>query len=92
MERLRPLEVELAAKVKKAFPSMELVRMVSSGTEAVISAIRVARGYTRKDKILKFEGATTAMETVCSSRQAPGLPPSVFLTAWAFRRTWPSIP
>ncbi len=50
------LEVELAAKVKKAFPSMELVRMVSSGTEAAISAIRVARGYTRRDKILKFEG------------------------------------
>jgi len=50
------LEVELAAKVKRAFPSMELIRMVSSGTEAVISAIRVARGYTRKDKILKFEG------------------------------------
>jgi glutamate-1-semialdehyde 2,1-aminomutase len=50
------LEVELAAKVKKAFPSMELLRMVSSGTEAVISAIRVARGFTRKDKILKFEG------------------------------------
>lgn len=51
-----PLEVELAARVKKAFPSMELVRMVSSGTEAVISAIRVARGFTRRDKILKFEG------------------------------------
>jgi len=42
--------------VKKAFPSMELVRMVSSGTEAVMSAIRVARGYTGRDKILKFEG------------------------------------
>jgi len=51
-----PLEVELAIKVKKAFPSMELVRMVSSGTEAVISAIRVARGHTGRDKILKFEG------------------------------------
>jgi glutamate-1-semialdehyde 2,1-aminomutase len=50
------LEVELAAKVKKAFPSMELMRMVSSGTEAVMSAIRLARGYTGKDKILKFEG------------------------------------
>jgi len=50
------LEVELAARVKKAFPSMELVRMVSSGTEAVMSAIRVARGYTGRDKILKFEG------------------------------------
>jgi glutamate-1-semialdehyde 2,1-aminomutase len=51
-----PLEVELAIKVKKAFPSMELVRMVSSGTEAVMSAIRVARGYTGRDNILKFEG------------------------------------
>jgi glutamate-1-semialdehyde 2,1-aminomutase len=50
------LEVELAAKVKKAFPSMELVRLVSSGTEAVMSAIRLARGYTGRDKILKFEG------------------------------------
>jgi len=51
-----PLEVELATRVKKAFPSMEMVRMVSSGTEAVMSAIRVARGYTGRDKILKFEG------------------------------------
>jgi glutamate-1-semialdehyde 2,1-aminomutase len=50
------LEVELASKVKKAFPSMELVRMVSSGTEAVMSAIRVARGYTGRTKIIKFEG------------------------------------
>jgi glutamate-1-semialdehyde 2,1-aminomutase len=51
-----PLEVELAAKVKKAFSSIELIRMVSSGTEAVMSAIRVARGYTGRDKIVKFEG------------------------------------
>ncbi|MDP2971093.1 MAG: glutamate-1-semialdehyde 2,1-aminomutase, partial [Deltaproteobacteria bacterium] len=51
-----PLEVELAMRVRKAFPSMELVRMVSSGTEAVMSAIRVARGYTGRNKILKFEG------------------------------------
>ena len=50
------LEVELALKVKKAFPSMELIRMVSSGTEAVMSATRLARGYTGRDKILKFEG------------------------------------
>ncbi len=51
-----PLEVELAAKVKRAFPSIEMVRMVNSGTEAVMSAIRVARGYTGRDKIIKFEG------------------------------------
>ena len=50
------LEVELASKVKKAFPSMEKVRMVSSGTEAAMSAIRAARGYTGRAKILKFEG------------------------------------
>ncbi|MCX8117061.1 MAG: glutamate-1-semialdehyde 2,1-aminomutase [Desulfobacterota bacterium] len=50
------LEVELAMKVKKAFPSIEMVRMVSSGTEAVMSAIRVARGFTGREKILKFEG------------------------------------
>jgi glutamate-1-semialdehyde 2,1-aminomutase len=51
-----PLEVELAYRVMKAFPSMELVRMVSSGTEAVMSAIRVARGYMGRPKIIKFEG------------------------------------
>lgn len=51
-----PLEVELAMRVRKAFPSMEMMRMVSSGTEAVMSAIRVARGYTGRNKILKFEG------------------------------------
>jgi glutamate-1-semialdehyde 2,1-aminomutase len=50
------LEIDLATKVKKAFPSMELVRMVSSGTEAVMGAIRVARGYTGRAKIIKFEG------------------------------------
>lgn len=51
-----PLEIDLAVRVKKAFPSMELIRMVSSGTEAGMGAIRVARGYTGRDKILKFEG------------------------------------
>ena len=50
------LEITLAKMVKKAFPSIELVRMVSSGTEATMSAIRIARGYTRRDKIVKFEG------------------------------------
>ncbi|MDD5433909.1 MAG: glutamate-1-semialdehyde 2,1-aminomutase [Nitrospira sp.] len=50
------LEVKLAGMVNKAFPSMELVRMVSSGTEATMSAIRLARGYTGRDKIIKFEG------------------------------------
>jgi glutamate-1-semialdehyde 2,1-aminomutase len=50
------LEVTLAKMVKKAFPSIEMVRMVSSGTEATMSAIRAARGFTNRDKILKFDG------------------------------------
>lgn len=50
------LEVALATMVRQAYPNMEQVRMVSSGTEATMSAIRLARGYTGRDKILKFEG------------------------------------
>jgi len=49
-------EVEMAGTITRAFPSMEQVRMVSSGTEAAMSAIRLARGYTGREKILKFEG------------------------------------
>ena len=49
-------EIHLAQKVKSIFPMMDLVRFVSSGTEAVMSAIRLARGCTGKDTILKFEG------------------------------------
>jgi glutamate-1-semialdehyde 2,1-aminomutase len=50
------LEVDLAAQIRDAFPSMEKSRLVSSGTEAVMSAIRVARGFTKRDGVLKFEG------------------------------------
>jgi glutamate-1-semialdehyde 2,1-aminomutase len=50
------LEVELAREIRAAVPSMEKVRLVSSGTEAVMSAIRVARGFTKRDGIVKFEG------------------------------------
>jgi glutamate-1-semialdehyde 2,1-aminomutase len=50
------LEVIMAEKVRELVPSMERLRMVSSGTEATMSAIRLARGYTNRDKILKFEG------------------------------------
>jgi len=51
-----PLEIELAELVLKAYPSMDKVRMVNSGTEATMSAIRAARGFTGRDKIIKFEG------------------------------------
>src|SRR3989304_5580540 len=50
------LEVMLAGLVLEAFPSMDMVRFVNSGTEATMSAIRLARGYTKRDKIVKFEG------------------------------------
>ncbi len=50
------LEIDMANLVSKLVPSMEQLRMVSSGTEATMSAIRLARGYTNRDKILKFEG------------------------------------
>jgi len=50
------LELEIAALINKLVPSMEQVRLVSSGTEATMSAIRVARGFTGRSKIVKFEG------------------------------------
>ena len=49
-------EVTLAKLISEMIPSMEMVRLVSSGTEAVMSAIRVARGYTKRDMIIKFKG------------------------------------
>ena len=49
-------EVEMAKLVCEMVPSIEMVRMVNSGTEAVMSAVRAARGYTRRDKIIKFIG------------------------------------
>ena len=50
------IEIELAERVKKLMPSIDLVRFVSSGTEATMSAIRLARGFTGRDRIVKFEG------------------------------------
>ena len=49
-------EVQMAELMTEVIPSLEMVRMVNSGTEAVMSAIRAARGYTRRDKIVKFTG------------------------------------
>ena len=50
------LEIEMAELIIEMVPSIEMVRMVNSGTEATMSAIRLARGYTGRDKIIKFEG------------------------------------
>jgi glutamate-1-semialdehyde 2,1-aminomutase len=50
------LESDLAERIQNSFPSLELMRFVSSGTEAAMSAIRVARAFTKKEKIIKFDG------------------------------------
>ncbi|WP_339058245.1 glutamate-1-semialdehyde 2,1-aminomutase [Candidatus Regiella endosymbiont of Tuberolachnus salignus] len=50
------IEVKMAELITKKVPSMQMVRMVNSGTEATMSAIRLARGYTQRDKVIKFEG------------------------------------
>ena len=49
-------EIELAGLINKHFPSIESVRLVNSGTEAVMSAVRLARGFTKRSRIVKFEG------------------------------------
>src|SRR5580704_5334866 len=51
-----PLEVELGEKIARAIPSVEMLRFVNSGTEAAMSAVRLARGFTHRDLIVKFEG------------------------------------
>jgi glutamate-1-semialdehyde 2,1-aminomutase len=51
-----PLEVELALKIQSFMPNLEMLRFVNSGTEATMSALRLARAYTGRDKIIKFEG------------------------------------
>ena len=51
-----PLEIDLAKSVMSFMPNIEMIRFVNSGTEATMSALRLARAYTRRDKIIKFEG------------------------------------
>ncbi|MFZ5921881.1 MAG: glutamate-1-semialdehyde 2,1-aminomutase [Chloroflexota bacterium] len=51
-----PLEIELARRVMEFMPKIEMIRFVNSGTEATMSALRLARAYTKRDKIIKFEG------------------------------------
>lgn len=81
-------EIELAEMICEAFPSIDKVRMVNSGTEATMSAIRLARAYTGRNKIIKFEGcyhghadafllkAGSGMLTA-GSQSSPGVPKSV---------------
>ena len=75
------LEVQLAQLITELLPSMEMVRMVNSGTEATMSAIRVARGYTGRSKIIKFDGcyhghADTLLVKAGSGAATLGIPGS----------------
>src|ERR1700731_1577523 len=74
------LETELARRVVELMPSVELVRFVSSGTEATMSAIRLARGFTGRDTIVKFEGcyhghSDSLLIKAGPGALAPGVPP-----------------
>ena len=81
-----PLEVKFAKMIQEAFPSMEMMRMVSSGTEATMSALRLARGYTNRNKILKFDGCYHGHADSLLVRQAPALQQWAYLTASACQR------
>ncbi|HUG64948.1 MAG TPA: glutamate-1-semialdehyde 2,1-aminomutase [Gaiellaceae bacterium] len=87
-----PLELELARLIRDAMPSVELVRFVSSGTEATMSALRVARAYTERTKIVKFVGcyhghADTLLVEAGSGVATLGLPDSPGVTPGAVEDT-----
>lgn len=86
------LEVEMAEKMVEMVPHIEMVRMVNSGTEAVMSAVRLARGATGRDKLIKFEGcyhghSDAMLVGAGSGALTQGEPDSAGVTAGAARDT-----
>jgi len=87
-----PLEVELARVITELMPSIDLLRLVNSGTEATMSAVRVARAFTGRDKVVKFTGgyhghADAFLVQAGSGVSTLGLPDSPGVTAAATRDT-----
>lgn len=85
-------EIELARRIQEMVPSMERVRLVSSGTEATMSALRVARGFTGRDRIVKFEGcyhghADGLLVKAGSGAMTFGVPDSAGIPAAVARET-----
>ncbi len=90
------LETQLAAKICQHMPAIEKIRLVSSGTEATMSAIRLARGFTGRDKILKFEGgyhghADSLLVKAGSGGLTFGVPSSLGVTAAVAADTYNAI-
>src|SRR5918912_462488 len=86
------LEIEMAEEIVSAVPSVEMVRMVNSGTEATMSALRLARGATGREKIVKFEGCyhghgDSLLVKAGSGVATLGLPDSPGVTASVARNT-----
>ena len=84
------LEIEVAELIKSMVPNVDLIRMVNSGTEACMSAVRLARGFTGRNKILKFEGCyhghTDSMLVkagVCPARSTGSMMQSWLSRSWA---------
>lgn len=67
------IEAELAELIREAFPSIELIRFVNSGTEAVMSAVRLARGFTGRNRIVKFEGGYHGHSDALLAKAGSGL-------------------
>jgi glutamate-1-semialdehyde 2,1-aminomutase len=85
-------EVEMAELITRAVPSMEMVRLVSSGTEAAMSAIRLARGATGRDLVVKFDGCYHGHADSLLVKAGSGGVTFGVRTAAACRRRWPRSP
>jgi len=94
------MEIEMAETLCRLMPSMELVRLVSSGTEATMSALRLARGYTGRSKIVKFEGCyhghgdsllvkAGSGALTFGSPSSAGVPPAITCAALRFHTVRP---